>query len=322
MALAAGLLCVLLAIAGTLLATGLADPFGSRGALACVDPGPTRSDLRAFERDVHRRIGCVVLFDNTAATWAQWDDPWPISNRSPDENWTSFARAGHTIVLTVDMFPSQLNGANWRAAGAAGAYVRYARRLASNLVAAGMGSAIIRLGHEANGTWYADNVGTTAQQEGQWKRFWARTVRAMRAVKGAHFSFDWCVSAGVRPIPLSAYYPGDDVVDSIGLDVYDSGVPAGVRNRWRYLYDRAGGVGAIARFAQRHGKPLTVPEWGLQPTSVAGGGGSDPSFVRGIANLIHHQHVSLEAYFFQQGGQSALLADHASMRIYRRRILR
>lgn len=316
------MLCLLLAACGTAFASGLVHPFAPRVTRTCVDPGPTLSDLHSYERTVHRRVGCVVLFDNRASTWAQWDDPWPITERNPDANWTAFARAGHRIVLTVDMFPSSLNSANWRAAGAAGAYAGYARRLAGHLVAAGMGSAIIRLGHEANGTWYADNVGTTPAQEAQWKRFWARTVRAMRSVPGAHFSFDWCVSAGVRPIPLADYYPGDDVVDSVGIDVYDSGVPGGVRDRWRYLYDRAGGVGAIVRFARRHHKPLAIPEWGLQPTSVSGGAGSDPSFTRGIVRLIHRQDVSFEAYFFQQGGQSALLADRTSMRIYRRQLLR
>lgn len=313
-------MCALL-LGGTLFVSGLVDPFVHRGTRACVDPGPTLSDLRAYEHTMHRRVTCVELFDNTAATWSQWADPWLITERNPDENWTAYARSGHRIVLTVDMFPSALDHANWRPAGANGAYTGHARLLARNLVRAGMGSAIIRLGHEANGTWYADNVGTTPTQEREWRLFWARTVRAMRSVRGAHFSFDWCVAAGVRPISLAAYYPGDDVVDSIGIDVYDNGVPAGVHDRWRWLYDRPAGVGAIVRFARRHHKPLAVPEWGLQPRSVAGGGGADPSFVRGIARLIARQDVSFEAYFFRQGGRSALLADRAGMRIYRREIL-
>lgn len=312
---------VLLAVVAVLV-IGLIGRSPSTGTRACVDPGPTQSDLREYDRAVGRRVNCVVLFDNVATTWSQWDDPWFISDRNPDENWSAFARARHTVVLTVEMFPAELDSSNWRAAGAAGAYDLYARRLARNLVAAGMGSAIIRLGHEANGTWYADNVGTTTAEETEWKEFWARTAQTMRSVRGGHFSFDWCVSAGIRPIALSAYYPGNAVVDSIGFDVYDSGIPSGVRGRWEYLYDQPQGIGAIVRFAHHHHKPLAVPEWGLQPTDVTGGGGSDPSFVRGIARLLRVQHVSFQAYFFQAGGRTALLSSPASMQIYRREILR
>ncbi len=43
----------------------------------------------------------------------------------------------------------------------------------------------------------------------------------MRSVPGASFRFDWTINAGYRPIPFNDYYPGNDVVDIIGMDVYD-----------------------------------------------------------------------------------------------------
>jgi len=92
--------------------------------------------------------------------------------------------------------------------GARGAFTVYAKQLARELVSAGLGKSIIRLGHEANGTWYADNVGTTQAQWAQWKAFWRKTALAMNSVSGADFAFDWCISAGYRPIPFSDYYQG------------------------------------------------------------------------------------------------------------------
>ena len=37
--------------------------------------------------------------------------------------------------------------------------------------------------------------------------------------------FDWNVNAGYRDIQLSSFYPGNDVVDMIGIDIYDAGMP-------------------------------------------------------------------------------------------------
>jgi hypothetical protein len=298
-------------------------PTGSRTppAPVCIYAGARLSDLQAAQRVTGSRARCAMVFDGSAQTWSQWDNPWFISNPDGDTNWTAFARAGNRVVVTLNLFPTDAVGSDWRTEGAAGAFSGYATILARNLVRAGMGGAVIRLANEANGTWFADNVGDDAAQESEWAEFWRRTVTAMRAVPGAHFSFDWCVAGGARPISFAAYYPGDAYVDTIGVDVYDGGIPAGVTDRWRWLYDRPKGVGALVRFAHAHHKPLTVPEWGLEPKS-AGGIGADPAFMRGILQLLKHNDVSFESYFFQEGPEEALLADPSSLRIYRSQILR
>ena len=312
----AGLLCATL-VGIVVLATG----GGAALPMPCVYPGATVNGLEQFDAVVGRQIKCAMVFDDAAPDWRSWENPWFVYNPTPTENWTQFARRpGDTTIITLNLFPTSVDTANWRAIGAAGGYVAYDKLLARNLVAAGMGRAIIRLAHEANGTWYADNVGTNLAQWAQWKQFWRRTAIAMRSVPGAHFSFNWCIAAGYRPIPFSAYYPGNDVVGSIGVDIYDSGVPRGITNRWIYQYDRAGGVGAIARFAEAQHKPLSVPEWGLQPMS-AGGIGSDPAFTRGLLRMMRTEHVSFQSYFFAEGGRSALLGDPVSLGIYRTELL-
>jgi Glycosyl hydrolase family 26 len=299
--------------AGPLLVTGrLVPPVTAR---TCVYSGNTLSGLAAFDRLVNAQIGCVVVFADAAPDWASWERPWFIGDRNPDQDWTSFgSQPGHHLIITINLIPAALATGDWRAIGAAGGYAPYARTLAENLIAAGLGDATIRLGHEANGDWYPDNVGTSLVQWSQWRLFWRATVLAMRSVPGSHFKFNWCIAAGYRAIPFTAYYPGDDVVDSIGVDIYDTGVPAGA-DRWTYQLNRAGGVGAIERFASAHRKPLSIPEWGLAPAS-SGGAGDDPTFTDGIVSLARSAPLSFQAYFFAHGSRLTLMTAQLSRGIY------
>jgi Glycosyl hydrolase family 26 len=281
----------------------------------CVYSGNTLVGLWDFEHLIHAQIGCVLVFADAAPNWTEWERPWFLSGRGPTEDWPRFgAQSGHSLIITINLLPGPLATGDWRAVGAAGGYIGYARRLAANLVAAGLGGATIRLGHEANGTWYPDNVGKTPLQWSQWREFWRRSVLAMRSVRGAHFQFNWCIAAGYRAIPFSDYYPGDDVVNSIGVDVYDVAAPKGA-NRWDYQLNRPGGVAAIASFASEHHKPLSIPEWGLAP-SYSNGGGDDAGFVTGIATLARTAPLSFQSYFFANQSRTALVFGKNSLEVY------
>ena len=288
----------------------------------CGYGGPI-SKLTAFSRLAGREIDCAVVFNDAAATWQQWERPWFLYHVNPDLNYAKWQRADPThrrLVITQNLFPSQLNGADWRHAGASGAYAVHARNLARNLVAAGQGNAIIRLAHEANGTWYPDSIGNTPQDFALWREFWRRTVKAMRSVPGANFKFDWCVNAGVRPIPLRSYYPGDDVVDIIGVDAYDAGVPgsAGPR-RWQELYDRPGGIGTVVDFAKARHKQLSIPEWGIGPIGgKTQSAGDDPAYVNGIASVVRDNRVAYQSYFFSDVWAAQLAKSPKSLALYRK----
>ena len=290
---------------------------------ACAYANGRRYDFTLFEQLAQTSITCALIFDNDQPTWADWEDPWFINTRIPDENWTSFARRrGNQLIITVNLIPDEAAAQDWRSLGARGAYSSYDRTLARYLVAAGMGHAIIRLGHEGNGDWGNDNIGTSPRQWAQWKQFWRNTVFAMRSVPGAHFTFNWCIANGYRPIPFSAYYPGNDVVNSIGVDVYDLGAPAGTPPglaRWLYQYNRPGGLAAISAFANQVHKPLTIPEWGLEPTAI-GGGGDNLAFVRGLAGFVRRVKAPFQSYFGGGGSLTALSVARASLRAYRQMI--
>ena len=245
-----------------------------------------------------------MVFNDAAPDWSGWERPWFTNRTYIDESWATWATTPGTnrrLIITQNLFPASEDSADWLALGATGAFEGYAQTLATNLVNVGLGSSVIRLGHEANGNWYPDSIPDTTAGDAQWIQFWRNTVIAMRSVPGAHFQFDWTVNAGYRNIPMADWYPGNDVVDIIGVDAYDTGVPAAVpfNDRWSYLYNQADGLGAVEAFAVAHGKPLSIPEWGLGPALQPGKGqgGDDPAYVNGVASLVATDDVAYESYF-------------------------
>jgi Glycosyl hydrolase family 26 len=277
--------------------------------------------LRSFERMVNHTFDCALVYNNASPDWAGWEKPWFLTNQDPNYNWASWAaapRRHRQLIVTNNLFPSDVNNTDWLHAGAAGAYQGHARALAHNLVAAGLGNSIIRLAHEANDSSYPYSIGGTANDFRLWREFWRRTAIAMRSVSGAHFVFDWCINAHWRPIPLAEWYPGDDVVGIVGVDAYDSGVPAN-QGRWSTIYNQADGIREVLRFAKAHDKPVSIPEWGLWKQGGTDlGGGDDPTYVNGIANVVKHNRVAYQAYFYNLDSASLLNISPLSLRRYRR----
>jgi Glycosyl hydrolase family 26 len=289
----------------------------------CVSVGTSIQSLRRFESLVRRPIDCVLVFSNAAPDWARWERPWflPSNHPGPDYAWGAWATAPGThrqLVISQNLFPSELNGSDWLDAGAAGAYEQYARALARNLVAAGLGRSVIRLAHEANDTTGPYALPSSDRGLALWRRFWRRTVLAMRSVPGAHFLFDWCILASGRPIPLKKWYPGDDVVDIVGLDAYDGGVPEGV-DRWTWIYRKPDGIRDVLRFAQAHHKPASLPEWGLEPADADSlGGGDDPAYVDHIADVVKNNRVAYQSYFYHLDSERVFDSSPLSRAAYRR----
>jgi len=279
--------------------------------------------LASWSQLFGRRVNCSVSFIDAAPTWQTWDDPWIIGYRQnmPQFDWVDWydkGRHGRHLILTQTLIPSDLEGTDWLPSGAAGAFEPYARVLARNLISAGMGNVVIRLGHEANGTWYGDSVPDTPQGDAQWVHFWDNTVRAMRSVPGAHFLFDWTVNAGVRPISLQSFYPGNKFVDVIGVDAYDSLPSPTKANRVTTLLHEPDGLLAIQAFGRQHHKPLSIPEWGIGPSGQGGAAGDDPAYVNAIARIAGGGNVLYQAYFVGGAEGPALRASPRSLNAYKR----
>ena len=120
------------------------------------------------------------------------------------------------------------------------------------------------------------------------------------AVRGSNFEIDFNVDAGHSAAgPLAGFYPGDDVVDIIGVDNYDGWVseqdPAA---RWRALHTLENGTRDVVAFATARGKPLSFPEWALMaPGTEANGLGDNPYFIRQMADLVRDNETRYHAYF-------------------------
>jgi Glycosyl hydrolase family 26 len=267
----------------------------------CLYSAEHISMLDEFGTLVHRSFQCAVVYNNASTTWASWDTPWFTEPVVADSDWDAWATAPgthRTLIITQDLFPTSEDNADWLSLGASGAFEEYARRLASNLIKAGLGWSVIRLAHEANGDWYPDSVPDNPAGDRLWVKFWRNTAIAMRSVRGGHFTFDWSVNAGYRHVPLSSFYPGDDVVNYIGIDVYDAGL-IGTTDRWQRIDGLPDGPAAIAAFARRHHKPLSLPEWGIGPAQQPAqhANGDDPAFINGFASFMAHHDVAYQAYF-------------------------
>ncbi|WP_344931449.1 hypothetical protein, partial [Actinoplanes nipponensis] len=98
-------------------------------------------------------------------------------------------------------------------------------------------------------------------------------------------------------------YPGDEYVDIIGVDTYDSWVD------WNWaLNDPEQGMNAWLAFARRHGKKLSFPEWGLYTTTyedgeAAPGHGDQPGYIQHMYDFFRQNaaDIAYEAYFGNDG---------------------
>ncbi|UQA95277.1 glycoside hydrolase family 26 protein [Streptomyces halobius] len=166
---------------------------------------------------------------------------------------------------------SEVRGLLQRAA--AGAFDGHFRTLARHLVDLDVPDTVITLGWEMNGTTYTHRCGPDPRA---WKAYWRRIVTAMRSVPGQEFRFDFAPARGANAIGWTKCYPGDDVVDIIGMETYDR--PAG--ETFDAMVHQPYGLQAQVDFADAHGKEISYPEWGLFDN------GDNPEFVTRMLEWI------------------------------------
>ena len=299
------------------------DVFSSDSKTPCMYPATNTNVLSQFSQLTGKTFNCVLVYNNARPTWAWWTSLWVATPPHTDMNMVNWVHAvpGRRLIISQPMVPNDVPS-NWRQLGAEGAYDGYAKQFARVLLYWGLGNSIIRLGWEANDQSDPESaLGTTPADWHDWAEYWANIAQSMNSVPGADFVFDWTVNQYWQPIPLDEWYPGDNVVDIIGIDAYDSGVsdPAlSPQQRWEKLYNEPDGLAAVAAFAQEHGKPLSIPEWGLAPSGGEGGANDDPTYMLGLANFIDTHDVEYESYFYQPGEPGLVYLPQApgSLKVY------
>ena len=169
------------------------------------------------------------------------------------------------------------------------------------LVRDGLGHTIIDLGREMNGTWYewSEHRGQASQPDA-FIRAWRQIVTAMRSVPGQHFTFLW--TAFMDSAAVTQCWPGSAYVDYIGTDIFDwYGGPKATyphtasgaldhANKWQQiLTSQPGGLNWTAAFSKATGKPVVIPEWGLDFHTF--GGQDDPQFITNMMAWMKAHHA-------------------------------
>jgi beta-mannanase len=183
---------------------------------------------------------------------------------------------------------------------AKGAYDSHFRALGATLNRHGRQGSYVRLGWEGNGEWYP---WSGARDPAGWRACFRREAQALRAV-APQVQIDWSMNKD-GAVAAADLYPGDDVVDVIGVDYYNTTPPVGTQQQWDREYTRTQygdspvGIGAWLAFAHAHGKLLSVPEWGVDNGD---GTGDDPVYVQNMYDFFraHGSAIAYEAYFNAQ----------------------
>lgn len=289
----------LLAALSTLLTCALMG-----GSAAAAVPGDTlgiypgagsSAGVTAFEQTLGRSIDRAHDYLDKSSWASMLDLAWLA------EKWADAGFVDRTV-LTVPMIPDT---GGTLAQGAAGDYNAHFRTLAEKLVASGHPNVVLRLGPEFNGAWFPWTM-NVPDGGALYAAYWRQIVATMRSVPGAAFKFDWCPNAGSawigggQQLEAGDAWPGDDVVDYVGLDIYDqSWAPNRIDPvaRWNeYVYQR-NGMAWHAAFAAAHNKPMTFPEWGLADRTDGFGGGDTPFFVEQMYRWIALHPIAYHLYF-------------------------
>jgi hypothetical protein len=192
------------------------------------------------------------------------------------------------------------------------------------LVQDGLASTIIDLGREMNGAWYEWSQHRAPPSEPDaYILAWRQIVTAMRSVPGQHFKFLWTIYMAYSSVAES--WPGSAYVDYIGSDIFDwyGGVnnaypttaSGGLDHQWKWrqiLNWEPGGLNWMAQFSLATGKPIIIPEWGLD--FHTDGGQDDPLFITNLMAWMKTHHA-IGLYWDQQhvspvpAASGPLLAD-------------
>jgi hypothetical protein len=139
---------------------------------------------------------------------------------------------------------------------AAGKHDDSYRRVARHLIGAGYGDAVLRLGHEFDGTYepYSARENNDAYIAAY------RHVHDLFERESASFRFEWTSMRSEFRQHGPPAYPGDRYVDIVGLDIYYR-EPGVISDQvWKDQYQAV--LIAHRDFAVSRGKPVAYSEWG------------------------------------------------------------
>ncbi len=251
---------------------------GKAAPLLGVYCGNTPADILQFETWLGRKVDGVLGYTGNAS-WADYDGSvgWAIGN------WSGLDRR---VFWSVPLIPK---GATLEEA-ARGDYTDHYQAAAAQLAKWRPKERVLylRTGWEFNGDWMPwSAIKNPKAFAGAFRQF----VKVFRAAS-SRFRFEWNVNCGTTSMNPEDAYPGDDVVDLIGMDFYwqtewdpKEPIPA-----WENAVNRQYGLKWHQTFAKAHGKPTAYSEWGVR------GDNASPYVERAKAWFEQH-HVVYQTYW-------------------------
>lgn len=273
------------------------------------DAGTFLSNLAQFESWLGRPVQGVLSFSGME-NWKTYEGTvgWAMG---------IWSKVDRPVFFSVPLIPAKTTGnqkATLAEAGQ-GLYNEHYRNVAQRLAGYRPGDAVIyvRTGWEFNGGWFPWTVHGGRGED--FKKAFQQFVTTFRSVS-PRFRFDWCPAVGDqvyggdgKPVKLANYYPGDEYVDVIGLDIYDESKYNKIldpKKRWEHFLNRSHGLQWHRRFAAEHNKPMSYPEWG-----VGSGGGDNPYFVEQFHQWIEDNNVVYHAYWNSNSAYKGKLSTGA-----------
>jgi hypothetical protein len=262
-------------------------PLGRSGVNG--DPVIDRQSVEAFCD--WRGRSCPIAHVYTAR------DSWPKMTSGSGWMFDNFAGFPGQLVISQGLVPDA-NRADM-AGCAAGAFDRYWRDFGTLMVAKGRGSSIVRLGWEFNGTF----MPWSALDTDVWISCYRHAAQNIRQTN-PDVILDWTINSHGTPAEAcdgrsTNCYPGDDVVDIVGIDNYDMGPSVGSKAEFDRVAAAPDGLDWIYEFAKQHGKQFSVGEWGVAPGSAYNSHGENPDFIRWMHQWFTERapDIAYEAYF-------------------------
>lgn len=305
---------VLALVAATTIVSGAPRAAGAAASVPLgfyaggINPAGVRADGAA--------TGTDPVYGEDFASCDTWAD---MTGSGGSWLWNAWNGSGLTLVLGMCPWPGEADTVNGQsvsasqnlANGAAGQFNSHWVSLGQQLVANNESDAVLRFGWEFNGGWEGWTP-TDAADAANFAASFRQFVTSMRSVPGAHFTFDWNPAMGWTSYPLSDAYPGNAYVDYVGLDVYDntwdgtcmnnsfdnSSTPAQSNCVWDDdTLAGSNGLDWLTSFAAANGKPMSVPEWGVDIRTDGHGLGDDPTFIDNMASWLAGHDVAFDSYF-------------------------
>jgi hypothetical protein len=225
---------------------------------------------------------------------------WETMTRA---GWMFDAFAGYPgeVVISQGLVPerSAALAAADLAACAAGEHDEDFRAFGSLMVNKNRAASVVRLGWEFNG----DFMPWAATDTQQWKRCYRHAALAIRATN-PRVILDWTINSHGTPAGICGgnslnCYPGDDLVDIIGIDNYDMAPSATSAADFTRIANAPEGMTWLLNFAKKRGKRFSVGEWGIAPGSEYNQTGENPQFIRWMHDWFatHSDQLAYEAYF-------------------------